>query len=308
MQEENIYQSPELLPFEFKKQTSSNDLTNNSTLNSTELRSNRPMLVPSAKTDEQENHNNHLNEQTQISSAQKIDDLFLQLVSELKKSKEHDLLEEKEHNVPMPSSGWCNSSESDVGETKSLAETLNESNILENLLKEAKNEVEVPVSFKNCTGLNHKSRSEEFISHNHAPISFKKVVRKCKSHHVYPTFNKPLLKKVSPISSNSSIESEDVEKFVNSLVKGNTNVSIAELTNLAKKASDSSLKPKSSLSSISTISEPTSTSTPKSNSSVDLSVLKDVKAEDTCLKSSTGEIKDKSTCKNKMSRKRRTPW
>ena len=294
MQEENIYKSPELLPFEFKKQTSSNDLTNNSTISSNELRSNQPMLVPSAKTNKQENHNNSLNEQTQMSSAQKINDLFLQLISELKKSKEQDLPEEIEYNAPMPSSGWCNSSESDVEEAKSLAETLNESNVLENLLKDAKNEVEVPISFKNCTGLNHKSRSEELISHNHAPISFKKVVRKCKSHHVYPTYNKPLLKKVSPISSNSSIESEDVEKFVDLLVKGNTDVSIAKLTNLAKKASGSSLKPTSSECSISTISEPASTSTPKSNSSVDLTTFKDATAEDTFLKSSTGEIKVKS--------------
>ena len=81
MQEENIYKSPELLPFEFKKQTSSNDLTNNSTLNSTELRSNRPMLVPSAKTDEQENHNNHLNEQTLMSSEQKINDFIYKITT-----------------------------------------------------------------------------------------------------------------------------------------------------------------------------------------------------------------------------------
>ena len=266
------------------------------------------MLVPSAKTDKKENHNNSLNEQTQMSSAQKIDDLFLQLISELKKSKDEDLLEEVEYNVPMPSSGWCNSSESDIGEANSLAETLNESNILENLFKEAANEVEVPISFKNCTGLNHKSRSEELISQSHAPITFKKAVRKCKSHHIYPTHNKPLLRKVSPISSNSSIESEDVEKFVDSLVKGNTNVSIADLTNLAKKASGSSLKPSSSQSSLSNISEPASTSTPKSNSTVDLITLQDVKAEDTCLKSSTGKNKDKSNQNKKLSRKRRTPW
>ena len=280
-----------------------------------ELQANQPILVPSAKTDNKENHHDSLNEQTQMSSeqtqmssAQKISSLFLQLTSELKKFKEEDLLEENEYNVPMPSSGWCNSSESDVEEAKSLAETLSESNILEDLFKEAINEVEVPICFKNYTGLNHKSRSEELISQNHAPINYKKVVKKCKSHDVFPTYNKPLLKKVSPVSSNSSFESEDVENFVDSLVKGNTNVTIAELTNLAKKASDSSLKPSSSQRSISTISEPASTSTPKSNSSLDLTALQDVKAEGTCLRSSTGETKNRSNQHKKLPRKRRTPW
>ena len=260
--------------------------------------------MPSAKTDEKEKYQTPaLNEQSHMSSAQKVNSLFIQLISELKKSQEEELPEEVEYNVPMPSSGWCNSSESDVEEAKSLAEILSQSNILENLFKIAKNEIEVPISFKNCTGLNHKSRSKETISH--APINYKKVARKCKSHHVYPTYNKPLLKKVSPISSNSSIESENVEQFVDSLVESNTNVSVAELN---QKDSRSSQKPISSQSSISTISEPASTSTPKSNSSLDLTTLQDVKAEDTCLKSSTGETKDRSNQHKKLPRKRRTPW
>ena len=302
MQEENSSQSSDLPQLKFDKPTSSTNMTNNQTLNSKEFQVDQLILVPSAKTDKKENHHNSLNEQTQMSSAQKINSLLLQLISELKNSKEEE--EEVEYNVPMPSSGWCNSSESDVGEAKSQAEIRKQNNILETLIKEATN----AVSFRNCTGLNHKSRSEELISQTHASINFKKVVRKCKSHHVYPTYNKPLLKKVSPISSNSSIESEDVENFVDSLVKGNTNVSIAELNNVAQKSSDSSLKPSSSERSISTISEPATTSTPKSNSSVDLTTLQDFKAEDTSLKSSCDENKHISAHNKKKSRKRCTLW
>ena len=116
--------------------------------------------------------------------------MFLQLISELKKSSDEDLKEEIEYNVAMPSSGWCNSSESDVEEAKSLAETWKESNILESLFKQATDEIEVPVSFQNCTGLNHKSRSEALISQSHSPINYKKVVRKCKSHHIHSTHDK----------------------------------------------------------------------------------------------------------------------
>ena len=64
----------------------------------------------------------------------------------------------------MPSLDWCNISELVVGEAKSLAKTLNESNVLENILKDATNKIEVPVIFQNCIGLNHRSRSEELNS------------------------------------------------------------------------------------------------------------------------------------------------
>jgi len=304
IQEDKARNSSDLIPFKFRKPNSTTNLT---TMNSYNFQADQITLVPSAKTNKTEsNHNSASNEQLEMSSTEKINNLFVQLINELKKTRECESNEDKEIKVPMPSSGWCNSSDSDEGEeAKSLA--WKENNVLETLLKSANDDEEIPITFKNCTGLNHRSRSEEVICKNYEPITFKKVVRRCKSHHVYPTYNMPLLKKVSPVSSNSSIESEDVENFVDSLVKGNTNVSIAELTKLAKKDSDSSLKPKSSQCSISTISEPASTSTPKTMSTVDLSIVKDIKANDNCLKSSTGELKDTNAHNKVLSRKRRTP-
>ena len=85
-------------------------------------------------------------------------------------------------------------------------------------------------------------------------------------------------------------------------------MSIAELTNLAKKASGSSLKHTSLECSISIISEPVSTSTLKSNSLVNRITFKDVKAENICSKSSNSGFKNISTHDNKFSKKRRTPW
>ena len=300
IQEDTDCHSSDLIPFKFSEPNSATSLT---TTSSNDFQPNQTALVPSAKTNKTENpHNSASNEQPEMSSPEKINSLFVQLIKELKETGECELPEDKELKVPMPSSGRCNSSD-EGEEAKSLAWKY--SNILEKLLKSAKDDVEAPISFKNCTGLNHRSRSEEVICQNYAPITFKKVVRRCKSHHVYPTYNKPLLKKVSPISSNSSIESEEVENFVDSLVKGNTNVSLAELTKLAKNAS---LVPKSSQCSISTISEPASTSTIKTNSTVVLSTLKDIKTNDNCLKSSTGDLKDTSAHKKASLRKRRTPW
>ena len=172
-------------------------------------------------------------------------------------------------------------------------------------MEDANNESKVPVTFENVTGLNHRSRSEEILNRGSFPIECQTDVRKSNSHHVYPTYNKPLLKKVSPISSSSSLESDDVDKIVESLIKGKTNVSIAELTQYAK--DDSSIIVSSSQCSISTISEPATASIPNSNSSVDFKNLKDEKKNEICLTSSTGEC-NKINLNKKSSRKRRLPW
>ena len=60
----------------------------------------------------------------------------------------------------MPSSGCNYSSDSDQVKTKSPHEILKEWNILESLLEEARNDSEVPVTFENLTGMNHKFMAE----------------------------------------------------------------------------------------------------------------------------------------------------
>ena len=161
------------------------------------------------------------------SKVRKINNLFSQLIAELRKEENNDPLREPEVTAPMPSSGW--NYRSDQGETKPP-------------------------------------------------------------------------KKVSPISSNSSLESDDVDEIVESLVKGKTNVSISQLTKLAK--DDSSTKVSSSQCSISTISEPLTTSTHKTSSSTDENKLNNERRNEICLTSSTGECKSN----KKLSKKRRLPW
>jgi len=251
--------------------------------------------IPSSKNNElKDDHSSNFIKQTNDNKAQKINNLFNQLLAELTNNDTNESLTQPKV-TPMPSSGWTYSSDSEKPKEK---------NILEALLEDANNESKVPVTFENVTGLNHRSRSEELLNRGSFPIECQTDVRKSKSHHVYPTYNKPLLKKVSPISSSSSLESDDVDKIVESLIKGKTNVSIAELTQYAK--DDSSIIVSSSQCSISTISEPATASIPNSNSSVDFKNLKDEKKNEICLTSSTGEC-NKINLNKKSSRKRRLP-
>ena len=99
---------------------------------------------------------------------------------------------------------------------------------------------------------------------------------------------------------------EDVEKMVESLIKGKTIVSIAELNKFAK--DDFSIRLSSSQCSISKISEPATASIPNTNFSTDLKNLKDENSKKIYLTSSTGECEIINNPNKKSSRKRRLPW